>query len=106
MRGAILVTGGASGIGRATVEAVIAGGWRAVVLDLPGPNLDTALASLDPALVRCTALDVSDEAAVAAEVAAVERDFGPIEGVVNSAGIAATIAGILTGTAAAENADG
>ena len=59
MRGAILVTGGASGIGRATVEAVIAGGWRAVVLDLPGPNLDTALAALDPALVRCTALDVA-----------------------------------------------
>jgi NAD(P)-dependent dehydrogenase (short-subunit alcohol dehydrogenase family) len=86
--GAILVTGGASGIGRATVEAVIAGGWRAVALDLPGPNLDAALASLDPGPARCTALDVSDEAAVAAEVAAVERDFGPIEGVVNSAGIA------------------
>ena len=100
MRGAILVTGGASGIGRAIVEAVIADGWRAVVLDLPGPNLDAAAGvAFDPALVRCTALDVSDEAAVAAEVAAVERDFGPIEGVVNSAGIARDQAMLTTSAA-------
>jgi NAD(P)-dependent dehydrogenase (short-subunit alcohol dehydrogenase family) len=87
MNGAILVTGGASGIGRATVAAVLAEGWRAVVLDLPGAALDRTRADLDPARVRCTALDVSDEAAVAEETAAIERDFGPLAGVVNSAGL-------------------
>ena len=30
----VLVTGGASGLGQATVEAVIAGGGNAVILDL------------------------------------------------------------------------
>jgi NAD(P)-dependent dehydrogenase (short-subunit alcohol dehydrogenase family) len=87
MNGAILVTGGASGIGRNTVAAVLAEGWRAVVLDLPGAALDRTRADLDPARVRCTALDVSDEAAVAEETAAIERDFGPLAGVVNSAGL-------------------
>jgi NAD(P)-dependent dehydrogenase (short-subunit alcohol dehydrogenase family) len=98
MRGAILVTGGASGIGRAVVEAVTAEGWRAVVLDLPGPALEAARAAFDPASVRCTALDVSDEAGVVAEVAAVERDFAPIEGAVNSAGIARDLPVLETGT--------
>jgi NAD(P)-dependent dehydrogenase (short-subunit alcohol dehydrogenase family) len=97
MRGAVIVTGGASGIGRAVVEAVTAEGWRAVVLDLAGPALDTARAAFGPASVRCTALDVSDEAAVVAEIAAVERDFAPIEGVVNSAGIARDLPALETG---------
>jgi NAD(P)-dependent dehydrogenase (short-subunit alcohol dehydrogenase family) len=98
MRGSILVTGGASGIGRAVVEAVVAEGWRAIVLDLPGPALDAARAAFGPARVRCTALDVSDEAAVAAEIAAVERDVAPLDGVVNSAGIARDLPALETGT--------
>ena len=98
MTGAILVTGGASGIGRAVVEAVVAEGWRAVVLDLPGAALDGARAAFDPGQVRCSGVDVSDEAAVTAEIAAVERDFAPLGGVVNSAGIARDEAMLATGT--------
>jgi NAD(P)-dependent dehydrogenase (short-subunit alcohol dehydrogenase family) len=97
VRGAVLVTGGASGIGRAVIEAVLAEGWRAVLLDLPGAALDGARAGFDPAQVRCTALDVSDEAAVTAEIAAVEREFAPLEGVVNSAGIARDLPMLETG---------
>lgn len=89
--GAIVVTGGASGIGRAVVDAVLAAGWQAVVLDLPGPALDAARAELasafGPARIRAAALDVADEAAAMAEIAAIERDFAPIAGVVNSAGV-------------------
>ena len=98
MTGAILVTGGASGIGRAVVEAVLAEGWRAVVLDLPGATLDGARAAFDPGQVRCSGVDVSDEAAVTAEIAAIERAFAPLGGVVNSAGIARDQAMLATGT--------
>ncbi len=39
--------------------------------------------------MRVTKLDVTDEAAVEREVAAIEDELGPVTGVVNSAGIAA-----------------
>lgn len=84
----ILVTGGASGIGLAVTEAVLAEGWRVVAIDLPGANLDALAARLDNARARTLALDVSDESRVGAEIARIEAEFGPIAGVVNSAGIA------------------
>jgi len=73
----VLVTGGASGIGLAVVEAALAEGWRAVILDLPGESLERARATFDPARVRCAGVDVADEAAVAAEIAAIEAGFAP-----------------------------
>ena len=97
MTGVIIVTGGASGIGRAVTEAVLEAGWRAVVLDLPGKALEEVRAGFDPARLRATAVNVVDETAVAAEVAAIERDFGAIEGVVNSAGIATDTPALETG---------
>jgi NAD(P)-dependent dehydrogenase (short-subunit alcohol dehydrogenase family) len=94
--GTILVTGGASGIGRAVVEGVLAEGWRAVAIDLPGRPLDEMRAAHAPDRLRCTDLDVTDEAAVTAEVAAAERDFGPVAGLVNSAGIARDVGMLAT----------
>ena len=96
--GTVLLTGGASGIGRAVVEAALAEGWRAAVIDLPGESLEAARAAFDPARVRCAGTDVANEAAVAAEVAATEAGFGPLAGVVNSAGIARDLPMLATGT--------
>ena len=98
MAGAIVVTGGASGIGRSVVEAVLSAGWKAAVFDLPGTALEEVRVAFDPARVRCTAVDVAAEDRVAAEIAAIERDFAPIEGVVNSAGIACDMPALETGT--------
>lgn len=67
-----IVTGGASGIGRATVDRLTARGVDAASLDLAGD----------------TAVDVSDPGAVAAAVAEVRRDRGPIDILVNAAGVA------------------
>jgi 3-oxoacyl-[acyl-carrier protein] reductase len=67
-----IVTGGASGIGRATVDRLTAGGVDVASLDLAGD----------------TPVDVSDPAAVAAAVAEVRRDRGPIDILVNAAGVA------------------
>ena len=89
-RQTVLVTGGASGIGLAIVEAVLAEGWRAIVADLDQASLD-----------RCR--DVLGASEPTGEVRADERrgrggrhprrsrparaEFGPITGIVNSAGI-------------------
>lgn len=92
----ILVTGGASGIGYAIVEAVLAAGWRAVVADLPGPNLERAREALGRDGTRFEAVDVADDAMVVRAVAAIEAEFGAITGVVNSAGIGRDVPALET----------
>jgi len=71
----VLVTGAASGIGRATVERIRADGGVAVGADIARDG-DTH------------ALDVRDESAVAALVDAVVGEHGHLDGVVNAAGVA------------------
>jgi len=84
----IFVTGGASGIGFAIVEAIRAEGWRAIIADVDLRNLDATHKTLGehPAM-RFEQLDVADENAVVKTIAACEKEFGPLTGVVNSAGI-------------------
>ena len=83
---AAIVTGGASGIGLATVERLIAAGWRVGALDRDA----AALAKLRGAhgdTVRVGTLDVTDESAADAAVKEMAAAFGRLDGVVNSAGI-------------------
>lgn len=68
-----IVTGGASGIGRATAELLRAQGVQVAVFDRQGD---------DP-------VDVTDEAAVTRAVEHVRRTLGPIDILVNAAGVAA-----------------
>lgn len=85
-----VVTGGVSGIGQATVAYLLEEGWRVVVIDLDTPALAAARAVFSGRNdVRVEALDVTDEARVDRLIETVEQSFGPIHGVVNSAGIAA-----------------
>src|ERR687895_2596715 len=85
----VLVTGGASGIGLAIVEAVLTEGWRAIVADLDRGNLDRCRDALgEPSdRVRFEQIDVADEEAVIRSIDACETEFGPLTGVVNSAGL-------------------
>jgi NAD(P)-dependent dehydrogenase (short-subunit alcohol dehydrogenase family) len=75
-----LVTGAASGIGRACVERLIAGGTAVAAIDLDA----SAMRDLD---VLALAADVTDDAAVQAAVARAEAELGPLDAVVNVAGI-------------------
>ncbi|MFF5056306.1 SDR family NAD(P)-dependent oxidoreductase [Micromonospora sp. NPDC000663] len=77
-----VVTGGSSGIGRATAEELRARGARVAVLDLDPSGL--------PEDISGFAADVSDRASVASAVAAVADRLGGIDVVVNNAGIGAT----------------
>lgn len=80
-----LVTGGSGGIGRAVVAALAAGGHRVAVgwaSDREGA--EKAAAGLDGMAVR---VDVTDRAGVDAAFAEVEQALGPVEVLVNNAGV-------------------
>ncbi|MCW7944782.1 short-chain dehydrogenase [Streptomyces hygroscopicus] len=78
---AALVTGGASGIGRATAELLARRGARVAVLDLDP-------ASVDKPLLGYRA-DVTDDTSVRTAVAAAVAELGGLDVLVNNAGIGA-----------------
>ncbi|MCW3843577.1 SDR family oxidoreductase [Micromonospora yasonensis] len=78
-----VVTGGGSGIGRACMEALLAGGARVGVLDL-----DPAGAPEDPR-VHGVRADVADRASLTAAMESVANAFGGVDILVNNAGISA-----------------
>ena len=83
---AFLVTGAASGIGRATATHLVEGGARVALVDRDADRLGSVAISLGGDVVAVEA-DVTDEAAVAAALAATIERFGALHGVVTSAGI-------------------
>jgi NAD(P)-dependent dehydrogenase (short-subunit alcohol dehydrogenase family) len=81
-----LVTGGASGLGEATVRRVLAAGGRAVIVDLPGGPGENLAAELGDR-VRFAPADVRSEEEVRAAVDAAS-ELGELRIVVNCAGVA------------------
>jgi NAD(P)-dependent dehydrogenase (short-subunit alcohol dehydrogenase family) len=83
-----VVTGGAQGIGYATAQRMLQSGAGVVLWDLDAPRLAQAKESLGKlGRVGTTALELTDEAAVAAATAQAITDFGRIDILVNNAGI-------------------
>ena len=81
-----LVTGGASGLGRATVEGLVAAGAGAVICDLPTSGGAELAKELGDA-VRFAPTDVTSEADVQAAVALAAQEFGGLHIAVNCAGV-------------------
>ena len=81
-----IVTGGASGLGAATVRALAAGGARVVIADLKEAD-GQALARELGERARFARTDVTDEASSRAAVSAAAEAFGGLQGLVNCAGI-------------------
>jgi NAD(P)-dependent dehydrogenase (short-subunit alcohol dehydrogenase family) len=81
-----IVTGGASGLGRATAARLVAAGGRVALLDLPrSPGADVARDLGDRAAFL--AADVTSADAVAEAVEAARARFGGVNVLVNCAGI-------------------
>ena len=81
-----IVTGGAAGIGKAIVEALIEDGYLVVACDL-AEERGKALENQHAGSVIFRRCDVSSESDVEAVVDGVLREFGRIDALVNNAGI-------------------
>ncbi|MBV2156236.1 SDR family NAD(P)-dependent oxidoreductase [Kitasatospora sp. SUK 42] len=87
----VLITGGGSGIGQATVHRILAEGGKVVAVDVNEDGLKKTLdrATADGTADRLTiqVLDISDEAAVVTGVAEAITGLGGLDVLVNAAGI-------------------
>ena len=82
----VLVTGGASGLGAATAETIVAAGGRVIIADINENTGRTATARLG-ASARFVRTDVTSEPDVQNAVSIAIKEFGALTGVVNAAGI-------------------
>ncbi|MGI5449414.1 SDR family NAD(P)-dependent oxidoreductase [Streptomyces sp. CA-243310] len=87
----VLITGGGSGIGRATVHRILAEGGRVHAVDVDEAGLENTAdqAGADGRGDRLTTavLDISDEAAVRDGIAGAVASLGGLDVLVNAAGI-------------------
>ena len=81
-----VVTGGGSGLGFAIARGLAQAGARVVINGRNRAKLDAAAAELGQA-VKVNAFDVTDEAAVNAGMADIERTQGPVDILVNNAAV-------------------
>src|SRR3954467_11370016 len=83
----VLVTGGASGLGGATTDMIVAAGGRVLVVDI-NEQTGTPKATHHRAPARLVRPDVTSDDDVQRAVDTAVKAFGRIDGVVNAAGIA------------------
>lgn len=85
----VVVTGGGSGIGKATAVMAAGGGASVLVVDISGEAAAAAVADIEALGGRAlaAAVDVRDAAAVAAAIDEAGAKLGPIYGLVASAGV-------------------
>jgi NAD(P)-dependent dehydrogenase (short-subunit alcohol dehydrogenase family) len=90
-----LITGGESGIGRATARLFVAEGARVHLVGLDAERLEAAVGELGAERASSAVADVTDEAAVAAAVAAGVERHGRLDVLFSNAGISGAVAPIV-----------
>jgi len=86
--GHVVVTGGASGIGEVTAQALIDQGTAVTILDASAEAVARVEDLLSGEDMQALVCDVTDEEEVADCLAQAVETFGPVTGLVNCAGIA------------------
>ncbi len=84
-----LITGGASGIGAATVRRLVDEGARVMIADINGEGAELLATELGPA-TDAVQIDVTDSAAVTAMTQDTVARFGRLDVVFNNAGVTST----------------
>ena len=84
-----LVTGGSRGLGRAIVERLAADGWLVAFTGRAAADI-AAVEAIAPGRVRGVVLDLEDHEGPERVVRALEADWGPIDALVNNAGVGFT----------------
>jgi NAD(P)-dependent dehydrogenase (short-subunit alcohol dehydrogenase family) len=82
----VAITGGARGIGKATAAALVRAGARVAIGDLDAPLARQTAEELGGS-VKAYELDVTSRESVASFLSSVEADVGPLDVLVNNAGI-------------------
>lgn len=82
----VAITGGARGIGKATATALVRKGCRVAIGDLDLELAEQTASGLGGGTVALP-LDVTDPASFEAFLAETERQLGPVDAVINNAGI-------------------
>ncbi|MCQ8783067.1 SDR family oxidoreductase [Mangrovibrevibacter kandeliae] len=85
----IMITGAAQGIGFAIAQAAAREGASLLLLDVDGDRLETAARSLglQPDCVTWCVADITDAAAIARSVERARQAIGPINALINNAGV-------------------
>ncbi|MFN3644966.1 MAG: SDR family oxidoreductase [Gemmobacter sp.] len=96
----VAITGAARGIGAAAARAFAGQGARVALISRDAARLGALAAELGPDALALPC-DVADAAALAAALARAEAAFGPLEVLVNNAGVVDPIAPIATADPAA-----
>jgi NAD(P)-dependent dehydrogenase (short-subunit alcohol dehydrogenase family) len=82
----VAITGGARGIGKATATALVRKGCRVAIGDLDLALAEQTAAELGGGTIAL-ALDVTDRGSFTAFLDAAERELGPVDVLINNAGI-------------------
>src|SRR5699024_11984082 len=82
-----VVTGGASGLGEATVRNIVAHGRKTIIFDLQKEN-GLELATEFGENVRFISIDVTDESSVQVAIEEAVQMYGKVNTLVNCAGVA------------------
>lgn len=82
-----LVTGGASGLGRATVERLVREGAKVTLCDLPTSQGQSVAKALGAASCRFSPVDVTQEEDVQRALDDTRQHFGPLNAAISCAGI-------------------
>lgn len=85
-RPAALVTGGAAGMGREHVRALLAAGWRVCVVDRDATGLDALAVDAGRDDLATVVGDLRQPATWQEAVAEVRKRYGRVDGLVNNAG--------------------
>ncbi len=98
----VFITGSGSGIGRAAAELFAQDGARVAVADINEQNAEAAVQAIRQAGGEATpvVVDVGQRARIDEAVAAVNQTYGPIQILVNNAGIAHASTSIVEADAA------
>jgi 3-oxoacyl-[acyl-carrier protein] reductase len=84
----VIVTGASRGLGLAIATALAAGGYQVIaVARSQSEPLRALAAAAGPGAVHFRACDLAELAAIPALVSGVRKDFGPVYGLVNNAGL-------------------
>jgi len=85
----LIVTGGGSGMGRSLVFALLAKGARVAAIDINQKGLEETVAMIAnrKEALSVFKLDITDKQAVERTISQIISEMGPVDGIINNAGI-------------------